>query len=485
MNNSSVIEILKSFSKDEFRKFEDFSGSPYYNKNAKVIRLVTYLKGAVHHTEEEALRKEVVWRNLFGDKKFNYGVMKNIIYDLRKITDQFMSAEILIKREPENRLACLHFLTNKGLTHQLEKSIKAMRSELSKMEISDDYFKCNYMLEMIDKGNMEIFLKTGNRNFGDYSSFNRHFLSYFFINFFMANNKGLLVSAMYDKDNLNADLIKVLNFFEKDYRDNDILSMLYYYSLRLNLEDKNEELYFEVKKFIIEHYDSFDRRTRYNSCVHLLRFCSKLTLNDDTRFAEETFGIIKFMISKNVYNSDVNRFIDHSFYYMAVDIAVHFKDSAWCRFFIDTYKEKLNPVLRKNYVNLSMMLLCRTEQNFSLSLEYLSKVIPDSSLVKLTIKEYELKNYYELGYYEEIYSLIKNNKNFSVNDRTFSKQVLNSFNNLMKYLKKLLDFKLNPKKGKYNLYGLEKLLSEIQDKSIFNKSWLMNILNQTINDISV
>jgi len=410
--------------------------------------------------------------------------MKNIIYDLRKIADQFMSAEIFRKRDPENRLTRLQFLTNKGLTLELERSIKSFRSELSKMEISDNYFKYNYRLEMIDKGNLEIFLKTKNRNFGDYSSFNRHFLSYFFINFFMANNKGLLVSAMYDKDNLNEDLVKVLNFFEKDYIGNDILSMFYYYSLRLNLEDKNEELFFEVKKFIFEHYERFDRRTKYNSCVHLLRFCSKFTLNDDTRFAEETFEIIKFMISKYVYNSDIKRFIDHSFFYMAVDIAAHFKDTAWCSNFIDNYKDKLNPALRKNYVNLSKMLLCRSGNDFSGSLEYLSKVIPDSSLVKLTIKEYELKNYYDLGYYEEIYSLIKNNKNFSVNDRTFSKQALSSFNNLMKYLKKLLDIKLSPKKGKYNLYDLEKLHAEIQEKNIFNKSWLMNILNQTIKENS-
>jgi len=260
--------------------------------------------------------------------------------------------------------------------------------------------------------------------------------------------------------------------------------MFFYYSIRLNLESENRDLYLEVKSFIFRNYEEFDRRTKYNSCIHLLRFCSRFTLNDDTEFAGETFEVIKFMLSNNVYNSGIKRFIDHSFYYMAADIAVQLNETAWCEIFIKDFKDKLNPSVRENYVNLSMMLLNRSQKNFTGSLEYLSKVIPDSSLVKLTIKEFELKNFYDLGYYEEIYSLIKNNKNFSVNDKTFSKSALSSFNNLMKYLKNLLDIKLSPKNGKHNLYNLEKLRAEIQDKNIFNKSWLMNILNQTIKENS-
>jgi len=79
MYNSSVIKLLKSFSIDEFRKFEDFSRSPYYNKNANITKLVIYLKSALHQTDKEALSKEIVWRKLFGDKKFNYGDEKHNI----------------------------------------------------------------------------------------------------------------------------------------------------------------------------------------------------------------------------------------------------------------------------------------------------------------------------------------------------------------------------------------------------------------------
>ena len=208
MKNSTLIEILKNFTGEEFKKFEDFSQSSYFNKNTNIIKLVQYLKILSPRFEDEAIRKENIWKALFGEKKFNYGVLKNIIYETGKIVNMFMSVEIFMKKDLKIKLNNLEFLSMKGLSVQMEKGIRSLKSELAEMNVSNEYFYISSKLEMMEKGNLEVYLKTKKKDFGDYSSFNKYFISYFFSNFFLANNKGLLVSAVYDKDNQNEDLRK-------------------------------------------------------------------------------------------------------------------------------------------------------------------------------------------------------------------------------------------------------------------------------------
>ena len=85
MNKSSLIEILRSFDKEELTKFEDFLNSPYHNKNRNTLRLFTVVKKYFPNFKSEELNKEIVWKKLFPDKDYNYGVMKNQIHELSKL----------------------------------------------------------------------------------------------------------------------------------------------------------------------------------------------------------------------------------------------------------------------------------------------------------------------------------------------------------------------------------------------------------------
>ena len=90
MLKSSLLEILRTFTKQELIKFEDFVRSPYFNKKENVLKLLLEIKKYSPDFADDNLGKETVWKKLFPDKEYNYGILKNLIFDLNQLADRFM-----------------------------------------------------------------------------------------------------------------------------------------------------------------------------------------------------------------------------------------------------------------------------------------------------------------------------------------------------------------------------------------------------------
>ncbi|MBK9332694.1 MAG: hypothetical protein IPM96_09925 [Ignavibacteria bacterium] len=58
MLKSSLLEIIRTFTKQELIKFEDFVRSPYFNKKENVINLFLEIKKYSPDYENENLKKE-------------------------------------------------------------------------------------------------------------------------------------------------------------------------------------------------------------------------------------------------------------------------------------------------------------------------------------------------------------------------------------------------------------------------------------------
>ena len=98
MLKTSVLELLRTFSADELRKFSDFVASPYFNKKTPVENFWKILKKYSPAFDNEKLNREIFWNELFPEKNFNYGVMKNLIYELTQLTEKFMSVKKCLSR---------------------------------------------------------------------------------------------------------------------------------------------------------------------------------------------------------------------------------------------------------------------------------------------------------------------------------------------------------------------------------------------------
>ena len=91
MLKSSAIEIMRTFTKEDLAKFEDFVKSPFHNKKSNVVKLFLEVKKFYPKFDDKKLLKEDLWKKVFPKKDYNYGIMKNLIHDLTKLAESYLS----------------------------------------------------------------------------------------------------------------------------------------------------------------------------------------------------------------------------------------------------------------------------------------------------------------------------------------------------------------------------------------------------------
>ena len=60
MINTLLIDILRTFSAEEIKKFREMISSPYFNKQTPLIKLFDQIKIYYPEFRNEGLRKEIV-----------------------------------------------------------------------------------------------------------------------------------------------------------------------------------------------------------------------------------------------------------------------------------------------------------------------------------------------------------------------------------------------------------------------------------------
>lgn len=74
MEKSKLMQLLHTFTASEWRDFQDFVGSPYYNKHKETVRLFTYLKKlAPDRLQQEYIDRRHVYNQLFPSSPMTNG----------------------------------------------------------------------------------------------------------------------------------------------------------------------------------------------------------------------------------------------------------------------------------------------------------------------------------------------------------------------------------------------------------------------------
>ena len=115
MQNTSFLEIMRVLNKEELKRFDSFLNSPYFNTRSNVIKLFVVIKKYAPDFRDSSLDKEEIWKKISPGKEYNYGILKNIIYDITKLAERFLETEGLIENEPQRMKNLLIKLGDKHL----------------------------------------------------------------------------------------------------------------------------------------------------------------------------------------------------------------------------------------------------------------------------------------------------------------------------------------------------------------------------------
>ncbi len=476
MLNTSVILTLKTFTEDELSSFNEFLLSPFFNKKKTVTRLFNHIRKFSPAFDSEKLDRKTVWKSIYKGKEFNYGVMKNLIYDLGKLVERYLQ----IIRFERSEFARIENLTweyiDRNLISFTEKPLRLLEELASRNGKDTDMFERQMNITSI-KEYIASQLRDPKYLKGSYNSeyIDRHTLYY--ISAVAERYYNILMKKEFvtgKKD--NSQHLEFISMMEEYRHLDEKIIGLHIYNLLITIEPDVESNYFECKSHLYSMIDVLSIRFRSKMLVALINYSNSMVLKGRTEFNKELLELIRFMIEKNALIEKPEDWLNHYLYVIAVSSACNQKDFDWAESFIENYRDKVTPEFREQYYYYALTTLNMKRKNFDTALENLSKIRPANIMDKVTVKRFELMIFYESGYGDQFYSFLDSFNSFKNNDRHLSEQARQLITNFLYFIRKIGQIRFNMIDVATADADINFLKEELIKSDVINKSWLLEKL---------
>lgn len=416
MLKSTVISILRSFTKEEIIKFDDFLKSPYFNKKSAVPLLFGAIRKHYPELASPELEKEKLWAKLYPGKDYNYGMMKNLIHELTKLAEQFITQEEYRQNEIQEFANLYKAIANRNLKTVLDNKGK----NLEKIS-GDDYIeKINIPIEEYFHMMAKIYeTKVWNTHFHalkvssveDRYLTEDNFITGMLIHLITINYStnlfSLDVKNKTDIDNAAAVILesitdgnfeKILGFIRKRSEAKYIILKCYLLAYKAYCKNGKTEDLMRLKDYFYSNSSVMPVLTIRDMDVILVNTFSLMkdfTGDKDKELRE----VYKFKI-KNELILDRNRQINSLQFIPWLVIFFEEEQADDLRLFINHYSKFLIESDKNDSLLLAESIYNILKNDFGNALSLLSRVKFDSFVLKNLIKKLTLLIYYEMQDYE-------------------------------------------------------------------------------------
>ncbi|HMS65119.1 MAG TPA: hypothetical protein PKD83_07685 [Ignavibacteria bacterium] len=483
MLKSSLLEIIRTFSKQELIKFEDFVRSPYFNKKENVVKLFLAIKKHAPDFTSNDLEKEKAWVKVFPDQKYNYGIMKNLIHDLGKLSESFLSEEVYNKYEVRKSIDYFSAIFFRGIPNIFLNKLESAEKSLNKIYETGNYKSVSDYYETQRELNE---LKANFLHYNNYKEKKKTeltLLSEYQIFGFLVRFMKLFHKIMVNNIDVNHPIDKNIVFlFLKELDENNSLNILLEYAKTFSpknypvlkcytsmykalISNENTEYYYKFKNDLSEYSGSFSNEEVKEIYTCLLTCLTNLKVTT-ADFYTEYFSVIQLGFKNKVMlNSDGT--ITFQGFLSIVNVSCGANETEFAEDFINNYKSKLPPDMREDVYNYSMAQLNFTKKNYTESLEFLIRIQNEPYFLKFSIKNMQLSIYYELNDRISFDYAMDSFKHFIRKNKLENESRVITLAKYCDYIKML--FKLREKSDDYELSILKK---DIEENKVTNKRWL-------------
>lgn len=473
MISSKAIDLVITFSEEEFRKFGLFISSPYFNKENIQVKFYALLKKYYPDFNNRNFEKEKVFARLYPGKKYNDGVMRNILSGMLELAEDFLTIQKLQENEFNSKLSLMRELSDRRMEKLFEKAEIEAQEILNKREAKNDsYYYDSYLLLSEQRTNKlkhksslyntELFLTEMSNNL----------TISFLINILSSSTHMANTNLRMFQFDYNVSLVNELELYlDKESRKyKDITYIQYYYNAFKLAKTKEEKYFYELKLISDTEYEKLSLKEKGSIFTLLTNYCYYKINKGELSFRKEHFLIYKEKIERGDYKGEMN-FLSHILYLNVVITGIDAGEIKWVEGFVEQYKNELDKINMENTYNFSHALLNYHHKNYSLALERASKVKTDDLSYKHQLKSLYLKVYYDMNETESFYSHVDSYRHFLTNEKHIPAATKDVLGNYVLFTKKLFDVKNNKAEKDFELYKLKKEITE--NKLLVNKQWLL------------
>lgn len=149
MENSSLIKILKTFTKREIKAFEKFVDSPYFNTSEATALLFQKIKKYYPLFESNELIKESLFTKIYVGQKYSEELMRKLMSNLIKLSEEFITQEKLKELKYYKSNFMLNGLLDRKLTAQFAKKYELIEKDFHREnKIDENYYSVLHKLQV-------------------------------------------------------------------------------------------------------------------------------------------------------------------------------------------------------------------------------------------------------------------------------------------------------------------------------------------------
>ncbi len=486
MIKSKAIDILKTFTPEEFGQFGKFVRSPYFNNNGKLTAMYAELKKYYPDFAKRTFTKENFYANLFPGRKYNDGTMRKLLSGMQKLEEEYIAHSNFdkVKLFEKTNLLMTYFDQKK-----LDKIFNAKILELDKTykdltNFEDDYFRRNFELEV---ARINFDLGRDRASFEpekirtDLLRCSAYMICYSLITALKLGQDIFVTKLSYDFDYRDTIAFKFIDslgpgkFIDsiKKYAPEFYPVILIYFNRFMIAAglDGDDAYYYELKEIILKNIGLFTRFERYNLMLFLENSCEEKVLSGKG-FNKELHSVHREMLSRNLFTAEDEDYFSVIRFRGMVRCALLNDEFAWTEAFLGKYLDKLPKQFRDNMNYYTRALLYFHRRMFGEALENVSKVKFETYRIKFDVWALKLQTEFELDYYEEALYSIDSFRHSLRNDTTSPQWIKARFSNFINYFHKILKMKDGQEKSEADI-----LREEIsKSKEVLEKDWLLEKL---------
>jgi len=484
MLKNKSFDVIKTLTPAELKSLELFIGSPYYNTNKAVITLFQLIKKHIQKDSARPLLEELLFTRIYPGKKYNYGIMKNLLSELFGLCEKFLAVHPIegdTTIEFEESIRRLQNYNRHSLDKLFHSEYKKANDRIEYSVLSTDYYRNKFrLLETLYKHYTTKSKYTGASDtiypMSIYSTCD-------IISTIKQNIAGMeyLENQLNDTPNVNIAEAFFRNFnFENFLREIKGLQAEHYDHINLQVrlmklyrEQDNLENYKELKEFILSNISNYSNSEKWFLSSALFGFILNRYIAASSRELLEELALIrKTQLTHVKFNTEGLAPLQSGVFRNMIELFVILGDVDYAESVIRDHLDDIEESKRKSSYCYSMALIEESRGNHEKVLNLIRDVEFSDYQAKFSVKMVALFAYYNLGYLEEGLSAIDSMKHFIKDNAEFTEPVKANLSGRVHTLEKLFKIKANPEK--YSIEDITHLENTAGTFLVTRKEWFLS-----------
>ena len=417
MKDNKLFRLLRSLSAEEWKAFEKFTASPYFNMGRNYLPLFRLLKAFVLKDNPVWPDDEKIYSKLFPGKLFNKSVVATMLSGFTRLTEKFLvqldydtsaeGREVSLLRQLEKRNCDDLLLKEVALC---VKTNESRPFDMYKLEFSksiQDYIVRSAYKSIYDKKIESPVIRRA-----DYSFF------IFYLNMLNEERDLRVMKNMLNKSNpgrLSALTVEkidsnyVLSYIEENYPS---LSG----TLGLLIRCYVSRDYYLLRKLFSDNYHKFDPAMARNISYVIEGLLFDLLAEGKREYLRERYLFIRFCIENDLLIDKRSGTIPAQPVDNAVYYALWNKDYDWINFFSDKYMSSFPRELAGDLSRYANACVLYGRKKYAEALKEIKMIGNVPFMIKWKLRSIELQILFEMKDYDSVYFAIDNFQKFMNNE---------------------------------------------------------------------